>query len=228
MTLSEVVPMKRFAVLLALVVILASACVKANAMSLHDSIQNDDLGALQQLLASPSAAAQLEVRDARGRTPLLLATTLNRVAMAEALIRAGADVNAKDAIKDSPYLVAGAEGRVDILRMILASGRADLNSTNRYGGTALIPAAEKGHPEAVALLIEAGIAIDHVNDLGWTALLEAVILTAGGPVHQKIVRMLLEAGADPSIPDMNGVTALDHARLRGYTAMVLMLEEAGR
>ena len=41
------------------------------------------------------------------------------------LIEAGADVNAKDAIQDSPYLYAGARGHLEILRMTLAHG-ADL------------------------------------------------------------------------------------------------------
>ena len=44
--------------------------------------------------------------------------------------------------------------------------------------------------------------VDHVNNLGWTALLEAVILLSdGGPRHQAIVRMLLDAGADPELAD---------------------------
>ncbi|MEX5486234.1 hypothetical protein IC611_12870 [Proteus mirabilis] len=54
----------------------------------------------------------------------------------------GANVNARDAIYDSPYLYAGARGLQEILALTLAHG-ADLNSINRYGGTALIPAAER-------------------------------------------------------------------------------------
>eukprot|EP01133_Synstelium_polycarpum_P004398 gene4398-5147_t len=128
--------------------------------------------------------------------------------MADALIKAGANVNHKDSINDSPYLVAGAQGRVEILKICLANG-ADLKSTNRYGGIALIPAAEKGHPEAVRLLIAAGCHLDHVNRLGWTALLEVCILTNGGPIFQDILAQLIAAGASISIPDKDGVTALD-------------------
>ena len=51
--------------------------------------------------------------------------------------------------------------------------------------------------------------VDHVNDLGWTALLEAVILGDGGAAHTEIVRLLVDAGADVSIPDGEGVTALE-------------------
>jgi len=62
--------------------------------------------------------------------------------------------------------------------------------------------------------------------LGWTALLEAVILSDGGPKHQQIVRKLLDHGADPTIPDRDGVTALQHAQARGYKEIERMLIEA--
>ena len=62
-----------------------------------------------------------------------------------------------------------------------------------------------------------------MNNLGWTALLEAVILGDGGEAHTEIVRLLLAAGADRSIADRDGVTALEHARERGYDAMVALL-----
>jgi hypothetical protein len=78
----------------------------------------------------------------------------------------------------------------------------------------------------VRALLETEIDVDHVNNLGWTALLEAVILGDGGKAHQRIVRMLLDAGADRSIADRDGVTALEHARERGYAEMVAMLDQA--
>jgi ankyrin repeat protein len=158
----------------------------------------------------------IDHRDKDGRTPLLLATRANHVAAARQLIEAGADVNAKDTIRDTPLLYAGAEGRNEILAMILATGRANLKDTNRYGGVALIPAAHHGHPDTVRMLLEAGIDVDHVNDLGWTALLEAVILGDGGPVYREIVGLLVDAGAG-NLADRDGLTALDHARNRGFT-----------
>ncbi|MGD9915071.1 MAG: ankyrin repeat domain-containing protein, partial [Rhizobiaceae bacterium] len=162
------------------------------AMSLIDAVNAGDAGAVQAALA---AGAQLEARDAAKRTPLLLATRANDVASARLLIDAGADVNAKDNIRDTPFLYAGAEGRNEILKLILATGRANLKDTNRYGGVALIPAAHHAHPETVRILLATDIDIDHVNDLGWTALIEAVILGDGGPVYQEIVGLLVDAGA---------------------------------
>ena len=168
-----------------------------------------------------------EIRDKDERTELLLATRANDVTAAAALIAAGADVNAKDRIADTPFLYAAAEGRLEILRLILATGRADLADTNRYGGNALIPAAHHGHPEAVRALLKTPIAVDHVNRLGWTALLETIILSDGGPTHQDIMAQLIAAGADVNLKDGEGVSPLIHARKRGYTEMAKMLEAAG-
>ena len=155
----------------------------------------------------------------------MIATHANAIDAARVLIEAGADVNAKDRLHDSPYLYAGAEGRLEILKMTVAAG-ADLKAVNRYGGTALIPAAHHGHVEVVRYLLTTKTDIDHVNFLGWTALLEAVILGDGGPVYQEIVALLLQAGANVSIGDKEGVTALEHARSRGQTEITRLLEKA--
>lgn len=198
----------------------------ATASPLHVAVRANDLPTAQRLLTSPSGQLLREERDEIGRTPLLLATELNRVYIAQALIDAGADVNAMDAKQDSPYLLAGAEGRLEILKLSLAHG-ADLASTNRYGGTALIPAAEHGHVEVVRTLIAAGVKVDHINRLGWTALLEAILLSNGGTAHQEIVRLLIAAGADVNLPDSEGITPLQHAVRRGHTSITTILRAAG-
>jgi hypothetical protein len=135
-------------------------------------------------------------------------------------------VNAQDDIRNSAFLLAGARGHLEILKLTLAAG-ADLKSTNRYGGTALIPACHYGHVETVRELLRTKIDVDHVNNLGWTALLEAVILGDGGAAHTEIVRLLLAAKANPNIADGQGVTPLAHARNRGYTAIAKLIEQAG-
>jgi ankyrin repeat protein len=201
-----------------------NACAEGGpAQALLEAAAKGDAAAVARSLA---AGVKVDIRDAAGRTPLLLATHGNRVDAARLLIAAGADVNAKDDIQDSAYLYAGAHGRTEILKMTLAAG-ADLKSVNRYGGTALIPACHYGHVDAVKVLLATKIDVDHVNRLGWTALLEAVILGDGGPVHTEIVRLLLEAGADPMIADREGVTPLGHAKRRGYTEMVRLLDARG-
>ena len=107
----------------------------------------------------------------------------------------------------------------------LLPARPDLTLRNRYGGVSVIPASERGHVAYVRRVVETGIDVNHVNNLGWTALLEAVILGDGGRAHQEIVRILLDAGADPSIADGDGVTALQHAEQRGYREVVRILTD---
>jgi ankyrin repeat protein len=189
------------------------------ANALLEAAAKGDAAAVERSLA---AGVKVDIRDAAGRTPLLLATHGNHIEAARLLIAAGADVNAKDGIQDSPYLYAGARGRTEILKMTLAAG-ADLKSLNRYGGTALIPAADKGHPSTIRILLGTDIDIDHINNLGWTALLEAVILGDGGPVYQEIVGLLVDAGAR-NIADRDGKTPLEHARERGFAEIAARIE----
>ncbi len=182
-----------------------------------------DTPAVQRLVAD---GADLDARDRSGRTALLAAVQGNHIAAARVLIDAGSDVNAKDALQDSPYLFAGASGHLDILRMTLSHG-ADLRSTNRYGGTALIPACERGHVDTVRTLIAAGVDVDHVNRLGWTCLLETVLLGDGSAPYVAITQQLIDARARLDLPDREGVTALQHARRMGQTAIVRLLADAG-
>ena len=156
----------------------------------------------------------------------MAATQADQVEIARVLMEAGADVNAKDERSDSPFLFAGAEGRLEILRLTLAHG-ADLKSTNRFGGTALIPACEKGHVGNVRALLKTAIELNHVNNLGWTALMETVLKKGRGPVHTEITRLLLAAGADPNIADQQGITPLAHAERAGNHEIAALLKAAG-
>lgn len=181
-----------------------------------------DLAGVRKALAQP---VNLEKRNAEGRTPLVVATKANGVAIARALLEAGADPDAKDDLQDSAFLYAGAEGLNAILRMTLTNG-ADVRSLNRYGGTALIPASEHAHVETVRILLRAGVPVNHVNDLGWTALHEAIVLGNGSARHVKVVSMLLRAGADPTIPDGEGVLPRQLAADRGYEEIVAAIDRA--
>lgn len=171
--------------------------------------------------------ADINGRDDRGRTPIMAATHGNRVDTVRTLIQAGADINLRDNRSDNPFLYAGAEGLPEILRLTIEA-RADTRLTNRFGGTALIPAAERGHVDIVKeLLARTDVDVNHVNDLGWTALLEAIVLSDGGERHQQIVQLLVDYGADMRIADKDGVTPLDHARVRGFKEIERILLAAG-
>ena len=169
------------------------------------------------------AGADLETRDARRRTPLLVAVTRDRLAVARLLVALGADADALDDRHDTPWLVTGVTGSVPMLETLLPAD-PDLTIRNRFGGVSVIPASERGHVDYVRRVVRTGIDVNHVNDLGWTALLEAVILGDGSRRYQQIVRVLLDAGADPAIADKNGVTALQHARSTGQAGVARVLE----
>lgn len=188
------------------------------------AVEQNDLAELQQLLEQ---GVDLNERDHRGRTAIMAATHANNPIIVKLLIEAGADINLKDAMQDNPFLYAGAEGRLQILKLLIEAG-ADTKLTNRYGGNALIPAAEKGHVENVReLLSTTDVDVNHINNLGWTALLEVTILSNGGPKHQQIAKLLIDHGANVNIADRDGVTPLQHAKRNGFPEIEQILINAG-
>ena len=171
--------------------------------------------------------ANINAQDSKGRTAVMIATYNNDVETAKVLIDAGADVNIQDHIKNNPFLYAGAEGHIEILKLTIEAG-ADPAITNRYGGTALIPASEHGYIDVIReLLTKTDIDINHVNNLGWTALMEAIILNDGDKTQQQTVQLLIDHGADVNIPDNDKVTPLQHAREKGFKEIEEILLQAG-
>ena len=94
-------------------------------------------------------------------------------------------------------------------------------------GTALIAAAHLGHDGVVRQLIAAGAPLDHVNNLHWTAVIEAIVLGDGGARHQATLQALIDARANLQLADRQGATPLQLARSRGYDAMLKQLLAAG-
>ena len=159
---------------------------------------------------------------------LIEAVKSNRVDEARELIEEGADVNAKDATQQSAFLYATSEVGPDpaMVELMLGNG-AHVNAKDSYNGTGLIRAADRGYPEIAERLIEAGVDLDHVNRLGWTALLEAIILGDGSKPYVETVRLLVGAGADTSISDVHGVTPLARAEEAGHDEIAAVLTAAG-
>lgn len=168
---------------------------------------------------------EIDEVDQDGNTPLNVAVHQNQIEIAKRLIDRGADINRQNAISDSPYLYAGAEGRTEILAYMLAKGEPDLTKVNRFGGNALIPAAEKGHLDNVKVLLEDGrVVVDFQNDYGYTALIETVALNDGSQLYQTIAKVLLDHGANKLVKDKSGKSAVDYATNYGYQGMTDLLQ----
>ncbi|MBN8535085.1 MAG: ankyrin repeat domain-containing protein [Rhizobiales bacterium] len=195
----------------------------ASERELLQAARHGDLQAVERLL---QAGAGRDPRNDAAETPLLLAIQTGHRAVARRLIEAGADINAQARNLDTPWLLAGARGEAELLTQMIPKG-PDLSIRNRFGGNALIPACERAHVEAARVLLTTRIDVNHVNNLGWTCLLEIVVLGNGGPRHQQVTRLVLDAGADPNIADKDGVTPLAHARRKGQTEIARMIEAAG-
>ncbi len=191
---------------------------------LHDAAARGNTAAIEALVA---AGENPNIQDANSRTPLHVAAFLRQYGVARALLALGADPNALDAQRYDVVTIAAVNDDLEMLKIALASGGNARAITSPYAGTALIAAAHLGHVEIVRALIGAKAPLDHVNNLGWTALMEAVVLGNGGASHAATVEALVKAGADVNIPDRNGTTPLRHARLRGYSQIARILESAG-
>jgi len=201
-----------------------SAAEVAGYRGLHAAAAQGDVDAIRRLIRS---GADADARDGNGRTPLHVAAFLGHPGAAQALLAGKADPGLLDDQRYDAVTIAAVRDDVEVVRSLLASGASARLITSRYDGTALIAAAHLGHDGVVRALIGAGAPLDHVNNLGWTALLEAIILGDGGPRHVETLRALVQAGADVNLADRGGVTPLAHARQRGYVAMVESLRNAG-
>jgi len=189
--------------------------------SIVDLVSTNDLKAVKSAL---DQGADINSQDKDGRSLLLIATVKKYMEMANLLVSYKADVNLQDHQSDSAFLYAGASGQTELVKLFLKNG-ARFDIFNRYNGTALIPACERGHTETVKILVTTeGFPVNHVNRLGWTALMEAVILGDGSGKYQEIVSLLKENGADLNIPDQDGKTPLQHAEDLGFKEIVEILK----
>ncbi|QQD12097.1 ankyrin repeat domain-containing protein [Sphingobacterium sp. UDSM-2020] len=193
--------------------------------NLLEAVQKNQLLFVEEELKK---GANVNLTDKNGKSLLLIATHNNNFEMAKLLVSYKADVNQQDKIQDSPFLYAGAAGHLKLVQLYLSHG-ARFDIFNRYNGTALIPASERGHLEVVKLLANTkGFPIDHVNRLGWTALMEAVILGDGSQKFVNVIQTLIDAGCNINIADNDKKTPLAHAKAKGYSDIVQLLEKTSK
>jgi uncharacterized protein len=175
-----------------------------------------------------TAGASIDARDSHGRTPLHVAAYAGRHEAMRALVAAGANPNALENDRYDIVTIASVANDVPTLKVALDIGCSPRNVTSRYDGTALIAAAHLGHVEIVRELIRVGAPLDHVNNLGWTAVIESIVLGDGGARHTATLKLLVDAGANLNLADRSGATPVALARGRGYATMVTILQQAAK
>src|SRR6185295_6063273 len=123
-----------------------------------------------------------------------------------------ADANALEAQKYDIVTIAAVADDVPVLKVALEGGCKAGNVTSPYYGRALIAAKAP---------------LDHVNNLGWTAVIESLVLGDGGKRHVATLKALVDAGANINLADRSGETPLTLAKRRGFKEMAAILEKAG-
>lgn len=188
---------------------------------LHKAASEGDLVEVTKLLAG---GANPNAKDSFGRTAAHIAAFGSRYDVLRTLVARGCDINALERDRYDVITIAAVNDDRRMVELAIELGGNPKALTSRYDGTALIAAAHLGHDGVVDALIAAGAPLDHVNNLGWTALIEAVVLGDGGARHVATAKALVKAGARKDLADRAGVTPLQYARQRHYRAMVEILE----
>ncbi|MEE9683731.1 ankyrin repeat domain-containing protein [Lelliottia amnigena] len=200
-------------------------------MSAHELVTEFLLAAEQgnanALQACLDKGVDINATNRQKRTAVIIASLHKHYSCVELLISAGADIDKQDQTCFNPFLISCLTNDVTLLRTVLPAN-PDLDRLTRFGGVGITPASEKGHVDIVReLLTHTDINVNHTNFVGWTPLLEAIVLNDGGAKQQEIVKLLLDHGANPHMTDKYGKSPLELAREKGYHPIAELLLAAG-
>jgi len=191
-----------------------------------DAVTRQNLTKVSDLLSSLSVedrSRAIESKFENGDTALLYAAREQNIDLYDLLVGFGANPDAMDTSNRDVLNIAIRLKNLELARHAIAAGNDVQLVTSRFEGSALIYASHQAQVEIVKLLIAAGAPLDRVNNIGWTALLEATVLGDGSTAYQDIVAALVDAGADRSIADNQGLTPLDHATQRAHQEIINIL-----
>ncbi len=184
-----------------------------------------DLPALERWIAR---GGDVGVRDAMGNTPLCLAARHGHGRLVQALLDAGADIEAAGAWVGrtvltrgfTPLLLSLEAGHTDVAALLIRAG-ARLDVADETGVTSLMLAARSAEA-MVPRLLEGGADPDARDEEGWTVLMHAVAVGPAGAVAA-----LLAVGADPEPRSADGESALSLAVQEQRPDVVDLLVAAG-
>lgn len=129
------------------------------------------------------------------------------------LLENKADVNAADWKGITPLIAAARRADMELIRALLIAG-ADVEGVNAEGRTPLLEAIDKDNVDSVKLLVSKGAKLTVLDKRGYSALNMAA--RKGYPEGEQMVKLLLEAGADPNLANSDGWTPLLSAETFEY------------
>ncbi|KAJ5941941.1 hypothetical protein N7516_002109 [Penicillium verrucosum] len=154
------------------------------------------------------------------RTTILhVAAGANLVDVIESVVSNGEEITKKDIIGNTAFHLAARGGHITASKILLDKG-ADYEAKNKYGITPLTEAARCGHVRFVEWLLCEGANVETSARSGGA--LQAASLAG----HQRVVVILLGAGADVNAPGGKYSNALQAAAFTGNTEIVQLLLEA--
>jgi ankyrin repeat protein len=199
------------------------------ASEIHKAVIAGDINKVRFLVDADSSL--LELKDNKGRTPLILCFDgfTIQLAIAKFLIEKGANVNAKSNNGLMPMLGASAransyEPDFDLIQRLIAKG-ADVNVKNNRGNTPLLLVASVGDPKVAKLLIDNGADVNACGNgpFGSSVLQNAIIDNS----NEGMSKLLVETGAKLNQKDNFGNTELHLAAMRGFADVIWPLVKHG-
>ncbi|MDE3176931.1 MAG: ankyrin repeat domain-containing protein, partial [Pseudomonadota bacterium] len=178
--------------------------------------------------AKPDERRQIDMPDARGSTPLMLAIHNGRPEIARALLAAGAQVDAINAQGETALSEAAYAAEEDLAEQLLQQG-AKPDTLDRYGKAPICYAGARGATRLVARLLDAGVDPDARYGGQLTALMWAAGFPDITPADHAAatVRLLIARHAKPDLVDDRGRSALMIAAALNRFETARVLIEAG-
>ena len=174
---------------------------------------------LMSVIAVPVFAGQSNTKQKENQKQnLFAAVQTNDITKLEALLKQGADINARDRYGWTPLFWAvqerSGENHSNLISALLRNGAA-IEAKDKTNCTPLMHAAESGDEEAISILLNKGANARATDSSGMTAVMCAMTWTEYDAVmlgkeeaHLRIARKLLDAGADINAQRKDGFTAL--------------------